>query len=294
MKILCLLRSLGQLLLISIGPGPHFMRKSWGENKFRLLETEQHAKKPFLNFILNMVTPPSEKAAPFIAFRKSAGTPAATDSLRAWKDRLAFKAAAFYRGQTLLMGSTPHRVSPWARSSASTECWAWQVPKALWASLSLSWAVGWLLLLTRGQQNPGSYPWEQCSEYSEPILDRISPSWGAGAMSSRVSNYMGAGAPCPPSRILTARQKTECTSWGLIPPRPRNILFPSTSNSFIFLAQRHTWFSTSPSTVQETDTALPKINFQSKCPITSVIFQAQAKENVPLDEIGHPLFILST
>lgn len=96
MKILGLLRSLGQLLLISIGPGPHFMRKSWGENKFSLLETEQHGKKPSLNFILNMVTLPSEKTAPFIAFRKSAGSPAATDSLQAWKDRLAFKSAAFY------------------------------------------------------------------------------------------------------------------------------------------------------------------------------------------------------
>lgn len=142
MKILGLLRSLGQLLLISIGPRPHFMRKSWGENKFRLLEMEQHAKKPFLNFIWNMVTLPSEKAAPFIAFRKSAGTPAATDSLQAWQDRLALKAAAFYHSQILLMGSAPHRVSPWARISASTECWAWEAPKALWASLSLAWAVG--------------------------------------------------------------------------------------------------------------------------------------------------------
>lgn len=84
MKILVLLRSLGQLLLISIGPGPRFMGKSWGENKFRLLEMEKHAQKPFLNFILNMVTLPCEKAVPFIAFRKSAGVPAHTDCLQAW------------------------------------------------------------------------------------------------------------------------------------------------------------------------------------------------------------------
>lgn len=131
MKTLGLLRSLGQLLLISIGPGPHFMRKSWGENKFRLLETKQHAKKPFPNFILNMVTLPSEKAAPSIAFRKSAGTPAATDSLQAWRDRLAFISTAFCCGQILLVGSTPHCVSPWARISASTRFCVWHVPKAL-------------------------------------------------------------------------------------------------------------------------------------------------------------------
>lgn len=147
MKILDLLRSLGQLLLISSGSGPHFMRNFWGENKFSLLETEQHAKKPSLNFILNMVALPSEKTAPFIAFRKSAGSPAASDSLQAWKDRLAFKSTAFYHGQILLMGSTAHRVSPWARILAPTKCWAWDIPKALSASLSLPWAVGWLLLL---------------------------------------------------------------------------------------------------------------------------------------------------
>lgn len=112
MKILGLLRSLGQLLLISTGPGPHFMRESWGKKQFRLLETEQHAKKPFLNFILNIVTLPSEKADPSIAFRRSSGTPAATDSLQAWKDRLVFKSAAFYCSQILLMGSTAHPVSP--------------------------------------------------------------------------------------------------------------------------------------------------------------------------------------
>lgn len=60
------------------------MGTSWGEKEFRLLEMEQHGKKPFFNFILNMVILPCEKAAPFIAFRKSAGIPALTDCLQAW------------------------------------------------------------------------------------------------------------------------------------------------------------------------------------------------------------------
>lgn len=73
---------------------------------------KQSSMPKSLNFILNMVTLPSEKADPFIAFRRSAGTPAATDSLQAWKERLAFKSAAFYCSQILLMGSTAHPVSP--------------------------------------------------------------------------------------------------------------------------------------------------------------------------------------
>lgn len=124
MKILGLPRSLGQLLLISIGPGPHFMGKSWGEYKSRLLETEQHAKRLF-NFILNMVTLPYEKAAPFIAFRKPAGIPAPTDCLHAWYNRLAEKLLLF-SGQILQVGSSPHLTSvPWS----SVECRAWEVQK---------------------------------------------------------------------------------------------------------------------------------------------------------------------
>jgi len=75
--------------MISIGPGPHFMEKSWGENEFSLLEMEQHAKKPFLNFILNVVTLPCVKTAPFIALGNSAGTPTPTDCLQAWQNTLA-------------------------------------------------------------------------------------------------------------------------------------------------------------------------------------------------------------